>query len=181
MSETNAVSLKLPAFWEAQPAVWFLQAEAQFHIRKITEDTTKYYYVVSSLDQHTSSRILDILQNPPASDKYASLKSRLLDTFGISRRDRASRLLHPHDIGDRKPSEIMDEMLSLLADHEFCLLSEQIFLEQLPDCIRLQLAGSAHCSDGPLFRKPIIPKAHCSEGPLFRKPIVPKAHCSEIP
>ena len=46
MTETNAVAIKLPAFWAQQPEVWFLQAEAQFHIRKITDDTTKYYHVV---------------------------------------------------------------------------------------------------------------------------------------
>ena len=34
MAETNAVAIKLPTFW-VQPEVWFLQAEAQFHIRKI--------------------------------------------------------------------------------------------------------------------------------------------------
>ena len=37
MVETNA--LKLPSFWSSQPAVWFEQAEAQSHIRKITEAT----------------------------------------------------------------------------------------------------------------------------------------------
>ena len=51
MAETNAVAIKLPTFWAQQPKVWFLQAEAQFHIRKITDDTTKYYHVVAALDQ----------------------------------------------------------------------------------------------------------------------------------
>ena len=32
----DAVSLKLPTFWAEHPQVWFTQAEAQFHIRKIT-------------------------------------------------------------------------------------------------------------------------------------------------
>ena len=48
MAETNAVAIKLPTFWAQQPEVWFLQAEAQFHIRKITDDTTKYYHVVAA-------------------------------------------------------------------------------------------------------------------------------------
>ena len=34
--------------------VWSLQAEAQFHTRKITDDTTKYHNVVAALDQGTS-------------------------------------------------------------------------------------------------------------------------------
>ena len=58
MAETNAFAIKLPTFWAQQPEVWFLQAEAQFHIRKITDDTTKYYHVVAALDQETSGRVL---------------------------------------------------------------------------------------------------------------------------
>ena len=141
MTETNAVAIKLPTFWAQQPEVWFLQAEAQFHIRKITDDTTKYYHVVAALDQETSGRVLDTLSAPPGDNKYTDLKQRLLTTFGLSKRERASKLLHLHPLGDRKPSELMDEMLSLLADHGFCFLAEQLFLEKLPEDIRLQLSN----------------------------------------
>ena len=141
MTETNAVAIQLSSFWAQQPEVWFLQAEAQFDIRKITDDTTKYYHVVAALDQETSGRVLDTLSAPPADNKYTDLKQRLLTTFGPSKRELASKLLHLHPLGDRKPSVLMDEMLSLLADHGFCFLAEQLFLEQLPDDIRLQLSN----------------------------------------
>ena len=98
MTETNAVAFKLPTFWAQQPEVWFLQAEAQFHIRKITDDTTKYYHVVAALDQETSGRVLDTLSAPPADNKYTDLKQRLLTTFGLSKRERASKLLHLHPL-----------------------------------------------------------------------------------
>ena len=81
MTETNAVAIKLPTFWAQQPEVWFLQAEAQFHIRKIKDYTTKYYHVVAALDQETSGRVLDTLSAPPANNKYTNLKQRLLTTF----------------------------------------------------------------------------------------------------
>ncbi|KAK3890403.1 hypothetical protein Pcinc_005654 [Petrolisthes cinctipes] len=68
--QQNAVSLKLPTFWTTQSQVWFEQAEAQFHIRQITADDTKYYYVVSALDKETAGRIMDYLREPPATDKY---------------------------------------------------------------------------------------------------------------
>jgi hypothetical protein len=136
----GAVALKLPIFWSAQPEVWFSQAEAQFHIRKITEDATKYYYVVASLDQETASRVVDMLSAPPSVDKHQALKKRLTDTFGLSRRDRAAKLLHIRDLGDRKPSQLMDEMLALLDGHQACLLFEQVFLERMPQDIRLQLS-----------------------------------------
>lgn len=138
--QQNAVSLKLPAFWTSQPQVWFEQAEAQFHIRQITADATKYYYVVSALDQEAAGHIIDYLRQPPADDKYKGIKNLLNKTFGLGRRARAAKLLHMDGLGDRKPSILMNEMLALLDGHKPCLLFEQIFLEQMPDDIRLLLA-----------------------------------------
>lgn len=139
-NDLNAVAIKLPTFWTAQPVVWFAQAEAQFNIKNITQDSTKYYYVVSALDQATASRIINELSHPPETGKYENLKKKLLGTFDLTRRERASRLLHLGDIGDRKPSELMDEILSLLDGHKPCLLAEQVFLEHLPEDIRMQIA-----------------------------------------
>ena len=141
MSE-NAVALKLPTFWTSQPRVWFLQAEAQFAIRKITADETKYYHVLAALDQDTAARLLDLIESPPSANKYQTLKERLVDTFGLSKRERASLLLHTRPLGDSKPSALMDEMLALLGDHPPCMLFEQLFLEWLPEDIRVQLVDA---------------------------------------
>ena len=82
MSEEHAVSLKLPTFWSSQPEVWFAQAEAQFNLRKITADDTKYYYVLAALDQPTATRLLDLISHPPADDKYEALKIRSASVKG---------------------------------------------------------------------------------------------------
>lgn len=142
MAETNAVSLKLPTFWTTQPHVWFQQAEAQFMIRGIAADQTKFAYIVAALDQDTASRLLDLLCSPPTENKYDAIKARLLETFGLTRRVRANKLLNMDDLGDRKPSALMDEMLALLDGHQPCMLFEQLFLNKMPDSIRLQLADA---------------------------------------
>ena len=80
--EEHAAALKLPTFLTAQPDVWFAQAEAQFNRHGITADDTKYYYIV-----------LDLISQPP-DYKYSTLKGRLIDTFGVNKHERASRLLH---------------------------------------------------------------------------------------
>ena len=124
----EAVSLKLPTFWTSQPEVWFAQTEAQFNLCGIKEDETKYYYVIAALDQETASRLMDLIRQPPDDGKYRTLKDRLINTFGLNRRERATRLLHFRPLGDSKPSALMDEMLGLLGDHPPCLLFEQLFL-----------------------------------------------------
>ena len=110
----DAVSLKLPTFWASQPEVRFVQAEAQFRLREIDVDETKYYYVIATLDQETAARLMDLIGQPPEDDKYEILKNRLMDTFGLNKREQAARLLHFRRLGDSKPSALMDEMLALL-------------------------------------------------------------------
>ena len=107
-------------------------------------DDTKYYYILASLDQDTATRLLDLLDNPPEEGKYQTIKARLLDTFDLSELERASQLLHIHPLGAAKPSELMDEMLSLLGNHPPCLLFKQLFLERMPDDIRTQLVVVKH-------------------------------------
>ena len=137
----DAVAVKLPTFWAAQPKVWFAQAEAQFHLRSITTDETKYFHVVAALDQETATRLIDLINSPPASDKYDAIKKRLTETFDLSERERASRLLHFRPLGDSRPSMLMDEMLALLGEHRPCFLFEQLFLERLPEELRAHLVN----------------------------------------
>ena len=46
------------------------------------------------------------------------------------------------DLGDRMPSVLINEMLSLLDGHQPCMLFEWIFVNQMPDSIRLHLADA---------------------------------------
>ena len=83
MAHEHAVTLKLPHFCTTQSRSWFTQAEAQLIIRGIVNDDIRYYYILTSLDQDTAARLLDLLEKPPAEGKYQTIKARLLDTFGI--------------------------------------------------------------------------------------------------
>lgn len=136
---TSAVAIKLPTFWSSQPEVWFLQAEAQFAIRKITQDSTKFYHVIAALDQDTAARVLDVLKAPPENNKYETLKNRLLQLLTLNDYERASKLLHLPSNGDDKPSSVASRMYALLGEANTDILFRQIFLEQLPSNIRGQL------------------------------------------
>ena len=51
-------------FWAAQPHIRFTQALGQFALLKIVADGTKYYHIMSALDQATTSRLKDFISNP---------------------------------------------------------------------------------------------------------------------
>ena len=125
MAVKHAISLKLPTFWTCQPQVGFAQAEAQFNIRGITVDETKYFYVLSALDQGTATYLLDLISLPPPDSKYTALKERLLETLlalANRRGPLGSFIFNP--LGDTEPSALMEEMLAQLADPPPCLLVE---------------------------------------------------------
>lgn len=145
----SAATVKLPTFWPAQPTIWFTQAEAQFALRSINNDSTKYYHVLAALDQETAIKISDVIQSAPTTDKYNSLKKRLLQAFELQETERAEQLLFlaSAGLGDRTPSQLMEEMLQLLGTKPFCFLCKQIFLRQLPTVVRTQLSDADFSSD----------------------------------
>ena len=139
----NAVAIKLPEFWESSAEAWFSTVEAQFEIRKIADDNTRYYYVVSHLGSSVANRLTGHLANPPHADKYASLKALLLKTFELSAVERARRLFSIQGLGDSKPSELMERMLNLLGEEAPCFLFMELFRRNLPAGVRVALADTA--------------------------------------
>ena len=82
--EVATVSLKLPPFWTHKPNTWFNQIEAQFALKNISNDQTKYFYIVAALDADTADRIEDTIDNPPSCNKYDTIKEKLLQAFTLS-------------------------------------------------------------------------------------------------
>ena len=105
--EISTVEVQLLTFWPSQLPIWFRHAEAycscwfgsdmlrhiaavglvqkadaQFQIRRVTDDTIMYYYIVAALDQATAGRLLDILTDD---GKYKVQHSTSLIHFAENR------------------------------------------------------------------------------------------------
>ena len=137
-ASVSAVSVKLPEFWPEDPEVWFLRVEAQLRTRSVTQDQTKFDYLVASLDNTTAAEVKAVLSNPPTEDKYGTLKQALLSAFGKSQAQKDSELLNISGLGDRKPSALLRKLESLNNDAE--TLRRAFFLAQLPNQVRSILA-----------------------------------------
>ncbi|XP_072943257.1 uncharacterized protein [Epargyreus clarus] len=102
--------VKIPPFWPEKPAIWFAQVEAQFVIRGISDDVTKFYHVLSNLDRQCADEIEDILREPP---DYDRLKSELIKRMSVSRENKVNQLLMHEELGTRKPSQFLRHLQHL--------------------------------------------------------------------
>ena len=79
----TTVFVKLPSFWTDSQEVRFLQAEAQFEVKRITASHTKFTQCVSSLPQDVAFRLLDLVCAPPAKP-YEASRRRLIQMHSLS-------------------------------------------------------------------------------------------------
>ena len=136
----SAVSIKLPPFWPDKTRLWFAQAEAQFLLKHITEQRTKFAHVLSMLDSRTAEQAMDII-GAPGNNAYDDLKARLTGAFAISDDEKAGRLLDMTGLGDKTPSQCLSAMLLLVPDGQTPgFLFRKLFLRQLPAEVQTHLA-----------------------------------------
>jgi hypothetical protein len=144
------VAVKLPEFWVKDPKMWFAQAEAQFRRARVTAETTMYDYILMKLPQDVVMSVralVSAIEADPVKQEqsYTLMKEALLGSYGMTKWQMAYSLLDHPDLGDRRPSAMMAEMLSLrfettAPDSLFLAL----FLRRLPASIRDHLAAANH-------------------------------------
>ena len=105
------VSLKLPEFWPQSTDLWFARADAQFRLKGITVEQTKFDHVIAMLDNKTANQCLSILVSPPETP-YTALKQKLTKTFSLTKSEKASRIIKMDGLGDRTPTQCLVTMLN---------------------------------------------------------------------
>lgn len=140
--DLHSVSIKIPAFWSADPHMWFGQVEAQFAVKGITAEKTRYYHVVANLSSDAATEVRDLIMSPPQQNPYTALKTALLDRTSESHQRRLQQLLTAEELGDRKPSQLLRRMEQLLEKPLDQPIFEEIFLSRLPSRVRLVLAAT---------------------------------------
>lgn len=137
----NSIKVKLPTFWQTSPETWFIQAEAEFALSRITSEASKYNYVVRALPQEVADSITDLLKQRPTVDAYKQIKEKLIERHSLSIETRIRKLISDEMIGDKKPSEFYRKLLHLAGD--FGTVGEELvkklWLNRLPNVISIAL------------------------------------------
>lgn len=163
-AEVTRVSIRVPPFRPKDPALWFSQIEGQFAVNKITSDATKFYYVLSQLESRYAAEVRDICTDPPATDKYATLKKELLRRLSASQEQQFRELLERTEIGDQTPSQFLRTMKGLANDAVTDDFLRTLWASRLPPMTRAIITAQA---DLPLTRlAAIADQIHDSASPV---------------
>lgn len=137
MSLLNRIS----SFWSQDAVLWFHQYECVIAAQK-PSDEVKYQMTVAKLGHADLQQVSDIIRNPPTTNKYETLKQRLLAAYADSDLRSFQKLLSEMDLGDQKPSQLLRKMRDLAGTR----INEEglrfMFAGHLPKHVRAILAVS---------------------------------------
>ncbi|XP_050508079.1 uncharacterized protein LOC126885539 [Diabrotica virgifera virgifera] len=179
-ASVDRISVKIPPFWPNDPEIWFLQVENQFTLANITSDATKFNYVVANLDTAYILEVRDIIVSPPATERYAKLKSELIKRLSASQQQKIKRLLEHEELGDRRPSQFLRHLQSLAGTTVPDNIVRSLWLGRLPASTQAILATQAKASLDAVaeladtISEAIAPRAQISEASNARENTIEK-------
>ena len=144
-SQPQPHKVRLPPFWSHNPRVWFTQAESAFNTCHVREERMMFDLVVACLGEETLMQVQSVVEVPEQLARpYHVLKTRLLEVYQPDVWEQASRILHFRELGDMKPSQLMDQMLALHPrDEQPGTLFKAVFLDRMPADLRAHVQGFA--------------------------------------
>ncbi|XP_026475597.1 uncharacterized protein LOC113380647 [Ctenocephalides felis] len=153
---------RLTPFNGDSPDLWFLVIEYEFQSAKIRSDDTKYTAVHKALDFETLRLIQDVLRNPPMTGKYEHIKTTILSRTSESRDKQIVKLFKNLTLGEKKPSQLLREMMDLAKEEVSEDIIIKLWSERLPHHIQPQLIVSRHLGPEALAEVADILVDHCS-------------------
>lgn len=142
-SNVSVVTVQKISFWPSNPAAWFKVLDNQFTAARVTDELTKFNHVMSMLDTVTIEKCMDIIEGTPTATAYSSFKAEAINRFSESKNSRLQKVLSGIDLGDRKPSQLLNEMKALAGTDFADEALKTLWLQRLPAQVRAILAASS--------------------------------------
>ncbi len=99
-----AVSPKIPNPWSENMEMWLTVIDSQFVTRGITQEVTKFHYVVGALTPDLADRLRHIICKLPSEKPYTTLREAIIKLPALTDRQRYMALMRDVELGDRSPS-----------------------------------------------------------------------------
>jgi hypothetical protein len=136
----NGVGVRVPPFWPEKPAVWLAELEGQFALSGITQDATKFYYVISHLENKYVEEVEDIITNPPPTSRYEKIKAELIKRLSLSEEQGVRQILMHEEMVDRRPTQFLRHLRTLVGPPVPSDFLRTLWTNRLPPNIRAIIA-----------------------------------------
>ena len=131
-NQIGVIAVKLAPIWDTEVDLWFANAESQFALSRITEDSTKFHHVCAALSPKLAKQAAEVIRNPPAAGKYEALKAALCASLELTKDQRVKKILHVAELGTMDPMELWSSLQSWSQGLTVNDILLQVFLEKLP-------------------------------------------------
>ncbi|KAH6943675.1 hypothetical protein HPB50_025067 [Hyalomma asiaticum] len=108
--DVAALQLHLPTFWRDNPQLWFAQVEATFDLHHISSEISRFRHLLCNLSPEVAQEVADVIAAPLNDVPYQRLKQSILDRTTTSESVRLRHLLTSEELGDRRPSQLLNSM-----------------------------------------------------------------------
>lgn len=132
----SAAKIKAPEFFTSDPELWFYLLESQFNVHRVASDNMKFHVVISQLSQSVANSVKEVIKNQPLSGKYNTIKTRLIREFSPSEQGKIKKLLSEMELGDRKPTFLLQEMRGLAGTTVDDTFLQTLWLDRLPSTLQ---------------------------------------------
>ena len=128
---------KLPPFDATNVALWLGSAETEFEICRVSDPGTKRAHVLAAIPKEHRLLFQDFLLSPDTTlDGYVALVNHVRNLFQEKPRQRAARILQPHNLKGRTPSQFLAALKAEMADMTLDMIAKEILAGVLPANIR---------------------------------------------
>ena len=108
-AQANSVSIKMPQFMETAASGWFQILEAQFHLKNIRSEETKYFHVIAALPPDLIAKLPHTLLENKA---FKELKEAVISLHEKTKPELFSKLISKTTMSGR-PSFYLQELTSI--------------------------------------------------------------------
>ena len=115
-----------------------------FEVTGVQSEQEMFAHAVNALSQDATRLVTDLITNAPLHHPYTALKERLLIAHQLSPIQKAAKILSMPVIGDRRPSQLLADLL------EYCPPGEEktaffraTYMQRLPADMQVLLVGVA--------------------------------------
>ncbi|UYV66084.1 hypothetical protein LAZ67_4000104 [Cordylochernes scorpioides] len=114
----------------------------------ITNDHTKFSYLISLLPPSTAIEVREFIISPPHDNKYDALKKAIIKCTADSEFKKLQQLLTQEELGDRLPSQLLRHLRQLIGESKAVsdTTLKMLWMQRLPKNIQIILTTQEQAS-----------------------------------